>query len=394
MSRPQRVLFVAPVEPWCRENGSSLITADLLDALSRAHVDLLPIFVRRPPSGYDREPPPGMEGLLLDIPGLPRWVSVLRALRHLSFPLRYRFDNHVVAGRLLQAIEENGFLPDLVHVEHLPLVDMGHEVARALDVPLVYRAHNIEARLWARRLGGPEWLKRPLVARIESSEAEAVQLADLTLLISEGDRAWARERAPAARSELLPCTLRLERYDAVPRNPPAFERQICFVGGLDWAPNEDGLRWFVHEVLPIIVERLPDAGLVVLARGASERPWLAENPSVRLLPAESRAAEVFASSHVSVAPLFQGGGVRIKIPESLAVDCPVVATSIGAEGHELPGLTRTDDPASFAEACVRYLTPSERLAELRTQLRAEVAFHYGAGRQADRLVGLWSEMGR
>ena len=394
MSRPPRVLFVAPVEPWCRENGSSLITADLLDALSRIEVDLLPVFIRRPPPGYVREPPPGMEGLLLDIPGLPRWMSVLRALRHLAFPLRYRFDNRVVAERLLHAVGENGFSPDLVHVEHLPLVDMGRQVSSTLDVPLVYRAHNIESRLWARRIGGHERLKRPVVARIEESEAAAVRLADLTLLISKGDRAWASERAPSARSELLPCTLRLERYDAVPRNPPVFRRQICFVGGLDWAPNEDGLRWFVHSVLPIVVEHLPDAGLVVLARGAAERPWLVNNPSVHLLPPESRAAEAFASSHVSVAPLFQGGGVRIKIPESLAVECPVVATSVGAEGHELPGLTRTDDPGPFAEACIQYLAPTEGRAELRTKLRAAVETHYGATRQAERLVGFWTELTR
>ena len=388
MSAP-RVLFVAPVEPWCRENGSSLITADLLDALARADVELMPVFIRRPPPGYDRDPPPGMEGQLLDIPGLPRWSSVLRALRHLAFPLRYRFDNRLVADRLLAAVRDADFAPQVVHVEHLPLVDMGRAVADALGAPLVYRAHNIESRLWARRLGGPEWLKRPVVARIEASEADAVKLADLTLLISEGDREWTGQAAPSARSALLPCTLRMDRYDAVPRKPPVFARQICFVGGLDWAPNEDGLSWFVHEVLPLVVERQPDAGLVVLARGSAERSWLVDNPAVHLLPPESRAAEVFASSHVSVAPLFQGGGVRIKIPESLAVECPVVATRIGAEGHDLPGLTRTDEAGPFAEACLGYLSPTEGREELKTRLRSEVEAHYGAEGHADRLVELW-----
>ncbi len=392
MSGPGRILFVAPVEPWCRENGSSLITADLLDALAHTDVDLMPVFIRPPPPGYEREPPPRLEGQLLDIPGLPRWKSVVKALGHLAFPLRYRFDNGYVARRLLEAVKQADFRPDLVHVEHLPLVDLGSEVARTLGVPLVYRAHNIEARLWARRLGGPEWLKKPVVARIETSEADAVRLADLTLLISEGDRAWARERAPSERCELLPCTLRLQRYDAVPRRPPVFDRQICFVGGLDWAPNEDGLRWFVDAVLPRITARLPDAGLVVLARGATERSWLVDHPSVHLLPAESRAAEVFASSHVSVAPLFQGGGVRIKIPESLAVECPVVATRIGAEGHELPGLTCTDDPEAFAEGCLEYLAPAESREELRTKLRSAVEEHYGADRQAGRLLELWAEL--
>jgi glycosyltransferase involved in cell wall biosynthesis len=332
-----------------------------------------------------------MDGVLLDIPGLPRWVSVMRAVRRRAFPLRHRFDNQAVAERLLHLVGETGFRPDLVHVEHLPLVDLGREVSTRLQVPMVYRAHNIESRLWARRLGGPEWLKRPIVSAIEGSEAEAIELADLTLLISEGDQEWVCERAPSARSGLLPCTLSLQRYDAIPRNPPVFEHQICFVGGLDWAPNEDGLRWFVDAVLPLVVDRLPDAGLVVLARGGTERRWLTENPAIHLLPAESRAAEVFASSHVSVAPLFQGGGVRIKIPESLALECPVVATSVGAEGHELPGLTCENEPDPFASACVRYLAQSEAGDRRRHRLRPAVEARYGASRQADRLLGFWSQ---
>jgi glycosyltransferase involved in cell wall biosynthesis len=385
------VLFVAPVEPWCRENGSSLITADLLDALSRVEVELLPVFVRRPPPGYVREAPPGLEGTLLDIPLLPRWISVVRAVRHLAFPLRFRFRKRLVVERLLRAVAETGFRPDLIHVEHLALVDLGHEVSSTLGAPLVYRAHNVESRLWARRLGGPGWLNRRVTARLEASEADAVRQTDLTLLISDEDRTWARERVPSVRSELLPCTLRLERYDAIPRKPPVFERQMCFVGGLDWAPNEDGLRWFVTSVLPRVVDRLPNAGLVVLARGGAERRWLTDNPAVQLLPAEGSAAEVFASSHVSVAPLFQGGGVRIKIPESLAVECPVVATSIGAEGHDLPGLTCENEPEPFATACLRYLTSSEQGDRLRVRLRSEVEARYGASRQASRLLEFWSE---
>src|SRR5688500_17133232 len=100
MSARAKILFVAPVEPWCRENGSSLITADLLDALcSSTDVDLLPVFVRRPPPGYSRQAPK-QEGVLLDIPGLPRRTSVVRAVTRWSSPLRHRFDHGRVADRL------------------------------------------------------------------------------------------------------------------------------------------------------------------------------------------------------------------------------------------------------------------------------------------------------
>ena len=389
MKRRPRVLYVAPVEPWCRENGSSLITADLLDGLAAIDaVELLAVFVRPPPAGYARVPPDGLEGVLLDIPGLPRWISVLRAAVGWSSPLRHRFDNGRVARRIGSVLNERRFRPDLIHVEHLPLVDVGLKVAGLADRPLVYRAHNIESSLWARRLGLPRVFKVPVVAHMERQEANAVRAADLTLCISDVDLAWVRKSAPGVRAELLPCTLRLDRYDAVPRKEPVFEAQMCFVGGLDWAPNEDGLRWFVQNVLPTVAQSAPGAGLAVLARGATERPWLRDHPRVHILAAEASAAELFASSHVSIAPLFQGGGVRIKIPESLALGCPVVATTIGAEGHELHGLTRTDDPVDFAAACVRHLSLKGRPGQDRA-LRTGVEERYGARVQADRLVALW-----
>jgi glycosyltransferase involved in cell wall biosynthesis len=388
MSRRPRVLYVAPVEPWGRENGSSVITADLLDCLAAMdEVELLAVFVRPPPPGYKRSPPGGLRAFLLDIPGLPRWLSVVKAAALWSSPLRHRFDNRKVARAVADVLSRARFQPDLVHVEHLPLVDIGVRVARPLGKPLVYRAHNVESRLWGRRLQLQDALKTAVISHMERVEADAVRAADLSLFISEGDLQWARSRAPSARSELLPCTLRLERYDAIPGGAPRVEHQICFVGGLDWGPNEDGLRWFVLEVLPKVTSELPSATLAVLARGASERPWLREHPAIRVLEPVADAASVYASSQVSIAPFFQGGGVRIKIPESLALGCSVVSTSIGAEGHELPGLIRADDPDEFCRACVCQLrAPRVEVSALRSGVRAR----YGADLHARRLVEMWS----
>ena len=391
-SHPLKILYVAPVEPWCRENGSSLITADLLDCvLSRDDVEVFCVFVRKPPDGYERNEPEGIDSVMLDIEGVPRWLSVVKSVTHWSSPLRQRFDNRKVGRALLDVVRDRGFRPDIVHVEHLPLVDIGLNAGRSLDAPVVYRAHNVESRLWALRVGLSDPFKKPVIAHMERSEIDAVRSVDLTLCISELDLDWARSNAPEARSEVLPCTLRLERYDRVPRMEPIFPLQMCFVGGLDWGPNADGLKWFVDSVLPKVVHEVPEAGLAVLARGSAEKPWLRDNPAIHLLPPESQAAELFASSHVSIAPLFQGGGVRIKIPESLALECPVVATEIGAEGHDLFGLTRTNDPGEYAAACVRYLEAADA-DETRRTLRAAVQDRYSATEQAGRLIEMWASL--
>ncbi|MGH7676976.1 MAG: glycosyltransferase [Gemmatimonadaceae bacterium] len=386
-----RVLFVAPVEPWCRENGSSLIIADMLEGLRQAGgADMLPVFLRRPPAGCHAQVPSGYDGIQLGLEGVPRWVSIVKALALRSSPIRMRFANRKVARLLIRTVKERGFAPTIVHVEHLPLVDMGLAVARAFDCPLVYRSHNVEAQLLERRMTVRGPLARMVLRHMARAEADALDRCDLTLCISDVDLAWARAHAPSANVKLFPCSLLVDRYDAFGAGGKSREPQIGFAGGLDWAPNENGLQWFVEKALPRITAAVPGARLAVLARGATTRPWLTTNPAIRILDDRSDARELFASSWVSIAPLLQGGGVRIKIPESLALGCPVVATTIGAEGHDLPGLTRADEPEAFAAACAGHLRAVP--AESRAQLRAAVDARHGATVLARQLLGYWTEL--
>ena len=56
-------------------------------------------------------------------------------------------------------------------------------------------------------------------------------------------------------------------------------------------------------------------------------------------------------SKICIVPLRSGGGTRLKILEALAANCPVVSTSIGAEGLELINgrdLFIADNPENFA----------------------------------------------
>ncbi|HEY0810187.1 MAG TPA: glycosyltransferase [Longimicrobiales bacterium] len=394
LSNRLRVLYLAPVEPWCRENGSSVITADLVDALTRNEsIEMLPVFLRHPPSGYDKKPPADDIGVQLGLEGLPRWASVARALALQSSPMRVRFANGRAARRILEVVRARNFQPEVIHVEHLPLVDIGLQLARVFRAPLVYRAHNIEAQLWSRRLGVGGRLGEAIAKYLAKSEAAAIRACDLTLGISDVDLAWMRVQAPDARAELLPPALLVERYESAQPRHRVADMQIAFIGGLEWTPNEVGLRWFVDEVLPLVLKRIPNARLAVLARGAAERPWLTENAAITMLPPEADAPSLFASSDVSLAPLLQGGGVRIKILESLAIGCPVVATNIGGEGLQLPGLTKTDDPVAFATACVTHLEASANEA-LRARQRSAVNEQHGAAVVADRLVHNWMRLSR
>lgn len=62
---------------------------------------------------------------------------------------------------------------------------------------------------------------------------------------------------------------------------------------------------------------------------------------------------------LAVAPLRQGGGIKIKVIEYLAAGIPTVASPVGAEGVRPSPLLRVcADSAEFVSACLDILAQS------------------------------------
>jgi glycosyltransferase involved in cell wall biosynthesis len=80
-----------------------------------------------------------------------------------------------------------------------------------------------------------------------------------------------------------------------------------------------------------------------------------------------------------VVPLRIGGGTRLKIFEALAAECPVVSTTVGAEGLPLVAgehLLIADDPDEFAAEVAHVLTDTNRARELAANGAALVRREY------------------
>src|SRR5207245_6187762 len=166
----------------------------------------------------------------------------------------------------------------------------------------------------------------------------------------EGDAGTIRERTGQRHVTVVPNGVDAERFAPVP-GAAIGSRELVFVGSLDWRPNQDAVVWFLDHVWDRILRAVPDARLRVVGRAPPD--WFstrcraavrteidASVPDVR--PYFARAAAV-------VVPLRVGGGSRVKICEALAMERPVVSTSVGAEGLDLDGgVVIADEPESLA----------------------------------------------
>jgi glycosyltransferase involved in cell wall biosynthesis len=143
---------------------------------------------------------------------------------------------------------------------------------------------------------------------------------------------------------------------------------IVFSGGMDYLPNQDGVRWFIDAVLPEVTKLLPRAKLVIV--GKNPPPWLVALARPHAIEVTGRVDDVrpyVRGADVMVVPLRIGGGTRLKILESLSMGVPIVSTSVGAEGilvtHER-NILLADDPLAMARAIESVCTSRERAHEL------------------------------
>lgn len=123
---------------------------------------------------------------------------------------------------------------------------------------------------------------------------------------------------------------------AAPRSLPGRGRRVVLAGDWSYAPNADGLRWFVERVLPLLERSVPDPDWHVAMFGTGPVPRLP--PRVRVEGYTESPEALYRAGDVHVAPLRFGGGVKRKVLLPLLAGLPVVTTPTGANGlraHDL-----------------------------------------------------------
>ncbi len=259
------------------------------------------------------------------------------------------------------------------------VVDFVHaaiNLPKLSGVPSLLFQHNVEAVIWERLY---QQQTKPIARqyyklqwqRMFNFERDACRRFDTVIAVSEADAEKMRADYDLKNVVAIPTAVDTDYFRPDP-NLARMPATLVFTGSLDWTPNIDGLKWFVDLVLPIVTRAVPNVKLNVVGR--NPRPDLVAGikgrPGVELVGRVPDVRPHVQSAVASVVPLLVGGGTRMKIYESLALDTPVVSTTIGAEGLPLEKnkhILIADSPQAFAEATIRVLTDSAACAALGKQ---------------------------
>ena len=111
-------------------------------------------------------------------------------------------------------------------------------------------------------------------------------------------------------------------------------RDIMFIGGFTHTPNVDAVIWFGREIMPEIVEKIPDIKWYVMGSNPPQEvlDLAGDNIIVKGFVSDEDLENYYDKCRMSVVPLRYGAGIKGKVIEAMRYGMPVVTTSVGAEG--------------------------------------------------------------
>jgi sugar transferase (PEP-CTERM/EpsH1 system associated) len=239
------------------------------------------------------------------------------------------------------------------------------------EIPFVLDFVDVDSQKWrdlAPATAPPlSWIYRREAATLGAFEARAAHRAATALVVNAREAGIANALAPGASVQVLANGVELDRLKPLALPSPA--PRVVFCGVMDYAPNDEGMTWFVRDVWPLIRAARPDATLAVV--GPDPKPAFqalcSGDASVTVTGRVPDVREWLWNSAVGIAPLHVARGVQNKALEAIAAGLPIVITEAVAGGlpaEAMPASRVANTPQAFADEVLQLLqrSPSDRRA--------------------------------
>jgi glycosyltransferase involved in cell wall biosynthesis len=255
---------------------------------------------------------------------------------------------------------------DVVHTEFPPLTqyDFNTDAIQIMD------AHNVEYDNLRRMSNGefPFWKK--WFYKIESEKLKQEELGGAAkqqalFVTSKRDASIFEKDVPEIPKFVVPNGVDVHHFQ--PWNTVKEPNSMVFVGTMQYQPNIDAMNYFLDHIFPQVRKRIPKAKIYIV--GSNPPPHILSRRSENVVVTDfvPDVRPYINRSTIYVVPLRMGGGTRLKILEAMAMNVPVVTTSIGCEGlglqHQETALI-ADSARKLTDSVVELL----RNEELRDQL--------------------------
>jgi glycosyltransferase involved in cell wall biosynthesis len=275
---------------------------------------------------------------ILDQNGLSIWQRISNAIlsRYLNADILRKTNSNLLRVYFTLSAEliNNEF--DLVIIEQIDLLKLGKYFRKKFK-KIIFDAHNFDTELAYEMYQCKEILKFDYL-NIKSAESKLYKDIDVLWTCSERDASLFREvnKGIISQIDVVPNGTRIPEYKkGIKINSTIDKSQkpiILFVGSLDYKPNNEGLLWFITNVLS---ELMCEFEFRIIGSGSLSKQLkdiIVNSINVRFLGFVESLEDHYNAADVVVIPILSGSGTRLKALEAMSYGCAIVSTIKGIEG--------------------------------------------------------------
>jgi len=336
-----RILQLSHKPPFPPVDGGCLAMNSITQGLltSEHSIKLLTLYTDKHPLQPEKFPQDYLEQTGLEADYADTAITPWGAIKHLFSNTSYNISRFYVPAfneRLRTLLTTSEF--DVVHLESLFMTPYIKTIRENSQAKVVLRAHNIEHQIWEQLAteqsnSVKKWYLNRLAAQLAHYERGILEHLDGIAAISTTDKQQFEAMGGNTPVHVAPVGIDLTQYPIAAANSASQKQAtLFFIGALDWAPNTEGLQWFLQHCWPQLIQSHPDAQFHIAGRNAPNWQDQLDKQGVHFHGEVESAVDFMLQYDVMVVPLLSGSGVRIKVLEGMALGKTVLTTPIGALG--------------------------------------------------------------
>lgn len=266
--------------------------------------------------------------------------------------------NKKAVTRIVETIQEKDI--SIVYIDNSISGQLVKKIKeRYTDITIIAFFHDIEI-VKMREDKDVSFLRKMILPIFYRNERLTVEFADRTIVLNERDKKQYEKEYQKAPDAIVPISIP-EILD-LPFNVKHKEDerlQLLFVG-VEYGPNLSGVRWLLNNVLPCITCDF-EFNIVGYNMEKYRTEFEEYSDKVHVIGTVESLREWYVNADLIVAPIFEGGGMKVKTAEALSYGKHFVGCTESLEGYweDMPKvfwdkkIFKCDDPKDFAKAINR-----------------------------------------
>lgn len=266
---------------------------------------------------------------------------------------------------------------DFIVFENLASLELAKAIKRKFPaIKLIYDAHNFDTEIAEANYMINRISLRDLI-QIKKQEAGIYKYIDTLWTCSERDAELFQKVNNNELNKIHVIPNGTEISPILGSLNKNLKPVILFVGSLDYFPNQEGLNWFIRDVLLNIKT---DFVLKIVGSGScsNELKEMIQNlKKCQLIGFVENLDSYYLEADLVVIPILSGSGTRLKVLEAMKFQKAIVSTAKGVEGlHIVDEVIIEDESIKMALAIDNILSNNDAKEEMGFKARRLVEKTY------------------